>query len=66
MTQQAKFTYFFSQESNKKQTKTIENQGKEQVEAVKDLKPTIVKVTINDVIPIYQLNEEGKNELDTN
>ena len=43
--------------------KTIEEQGKKQVEALKVLKPNSQKLTIENVIPENILAEEAKNEL---
>ena len=39
MIKQATFTYSPLGKSLEKQTKTIENQGRKQIEAIKDLKP---------------------------
>ena len=43
--------------------KTIEEQGKKQVEALKVLKPNSQKLTTENVIPENILAEEAKNEL---
>ena len=45
------------------QTKTIEEQGKKQVEALEVLKPTAQKLAIKGVILENEVNEEAKNEL---
>ena len=47
----------------KKQIKTIEDQGKKQVEALNTLKSNN-QLTIEDVIPKNALNNEAKKELD--
>ena len=46
-----------------KQTKAIEDQGKKQFDALKNLKPRTQELTIKDMIPEDILNEEVKNEL---
>ena len=46
-----------------KQTKAIEDQGKKQVDALKNLKPRTQELTIRNMIPEDILNEEVKNEL---
>ena len=46
-----------------KQTKAIEDQGKKQVDTLKNLKPRTQELTIKDMIPEDILNEEVKNEL---
>ena len=46
-----------------KQTKAIEDQGKKQVDALKNLKPRTQELTIKNMIPEDILNEEVKNEL---
>ena len=61
--EQAKFTYSPLHKAFEKQTKTIEEQGKEQVEALIVLKPNTQKLTIKDAIPEYILTKEAKNEL---
>ena len=58
--EQAKFTYSPLCKAFEKQIKTIEEQGKKQVEA---LKPITQKLTIKDAIPENTLSEEAKNEL---
>ena len=57
---------FFIREAleKKKQTKTIEDQSKKQIEALEGLKPKTQKLTIKDGIPENTLSEEAKNELD--
>ena len=47
-----------------KHTKTIEDQGKKQVEASKVLKPDVQQLTIKNVILKGHLNEEAKNEIE--
>ena len=44
--QQAKFTYSLLGKAFEKQTKTIKEQGKEQVGALKNLKPNTQELTI--------------------
>ena len=47
-----------------KQTKTIENQGKKQVDALESLKPSDKELTpIKDFIPIENLNPEIINKI---
>ena len=46
-----------------KQAKAIEDQGKKQVDALKNLKPRTQELTIKNMIPEDILNEEVKNEL---
>ena len=46
-----------------KQTKAIEDQGKKQVDALKNLKPRTQELTIKNMIPEDILNVEVKNEL---
>ena len=46
-----------------KQKKAIEDQGKKQVDALKNLKPRTQELTIKNMIPEDILNEEVKNEL---
>ena len=46
-----------------KQIKAIEEREKNQVEALKVLKPIVKKLTIKDAIPENTLSEEVKNEL---
>ena len=61
--EQAKFTYSPLDKAFEKQIKTIEEQGKKQVESLEVLKPDIQKLTIKDAIPENTLIEEAKNEL---
>ena len=62
--EQARFTYYPLEKAFKKQTKTIEDQGKKQVEALNILKSNN-QLTIEDVIPKNALNnDEAEKELD--
>ena len=61
--EQAKVTYSPLGKAFEKQIKTIEEQGKKQVEALEVLKPITQKLTIKDAIPENTLREEAKNEL---
>ena len=62
--EQAKFTYSPLRKAFKKQTKTIEDQGKKQVDALTALKPFDKKLpSIQDFIPIENLNPEIINEI---
>ena len=61
--EQARFTYSPLGKAFEKQTKTVEEQGKKQVEALEVLKPVTQKLTIKDAIPKNTLSEEAKNEL---
>ena len=63
MIEQAKITYSLLVKALEKQRKTIEEQGKKQVEALEVLKPDTQKLTIKDVVPENTLNEEATNEL---
>ena len=63
MIEQARFTYSPFSKALEKQRKTIEKQGKKQVEALEVLKPNTQKLTIKDVIPENTLSEEAKNQL---
>ena len=56
---QAKFTDSPFGKIFEKQIKTIEEQGKKQVEALKFLKPHIQKLSIRDGIPENKLSEEA-------
>ena len=58
MIEQATFTYYKALE---KQTKTIEYQGRKQIDALKVIKPDIQQLTIKDENPEDQLNEVAKN-----
>ena len=60
--EQARFTYSPFGKALEKQTKTIEDQGKKQVEAFNTLKSNN-QLTIEDVIPKNALNNEAKKEL---
>ena len=61
--EQAKFTYSPLGKSFEKQIKTIEDQGKKQVDALDTLKSNS-QLTIEDVIPKNALNnDEAKKEL---
>ena len=64
MIEQIQFTYSRLGKAFERQIKTIEDQGKIQVQALKVLKPDVQKLTIKDVIPENQLNEEAKNEIE--
>ena len=57
-----KFTYSPLGKALEKQTKTIENQGQKQIEALKVLKPDANQLAVTIVFPEYQLNEETKSE----
>ena len=62
--EQAKFTYSLLGKASEKQVKTIEDQGKKQVEALNTLKSN-KQLTIEDVIPNDAVNnDEAKKELD--
>ena len=61
--EKGKFTYFPLGKAFEKQTKTIEEQGEKQVEALEVLKPNTQKSTIKDAIQENTLTEEAKNEL---
>ena len=64
MMEQARFTYSPLGKAFEKQIKTIEDQGKKQVEALNTLKSNN-QLTIEDVIPKNALNNhEAKKELD--
>ena len=64
MMEQARFTYSPLGKAFEKQIKTIEDQGKKQVEALNTLKSNN-QLTIEDVIPKNALNnDEAKKELD--
>ena len=47
-----------------KQIKTIENQGKKQIDALKNSKFDAQHLTIKDEIPEDQLSEEVENEIE--
>ena len=57
------FTYSPLGKTFEKQTKTIAEQGKKQVEALEVLKPNTQKLTIKHAIPENTLTAEAKNEL---
>ena len=61
--EQAKFIYSPLGKAFEKQIKAIEEREKNQVEALKVLKPIVKKLTIKDAIPENTLSEEVKNEL---
>ena len=61
--EQAVFTYSSLSKSFEKQIKTIEEQGKNQVEALEVLKPITQKLTIKDTIPENKLSKEAKNKV---
>ena len=61
--EQATFVYTLLGKAFGKQTKTIKEQGKKQVEALEILKPTAKKLTIKDVILENVAKKEAKNEL---
>ena len=64
--EQAKLTYSLLGKAFEKQIKTIEDQGKKQVDALNTLKSNN-QVTIEDVIPKRALNnDEAKKELEKN
>ena len=58
---QAMFTYSPLGKGFEKQIKTIEEQGKKQIRALKVLKPHTQKLTIKNVTPENILSEEAKN-----
>ena len=60
--EQAKFIYSPLGKASEKEIKTIEEQGKKQIEALEVLKPITKKLTIKDSIPENTLSEEAKNE----
>ena len=62
MAELVNFTYFPLRKTLEKQTKTIEDQGRKQVEALKFLRLDAQHLIIKDTIPQDQLNEEAKNE----
>ena len=63
--EQAKFRYSSLGKAFGKQIKTIEEQGKIQVEALKVLETITQKLSIKDAILENTLTEEAKNELNT-
>ena len=65
ITEQAKFTYSPLRKAFEKATKTIEDQGQKQVEALQTLKSDKEKLTIGDVILENALNyDETEKEFD--
>ena len=64
MIEETKFTYSPFQKVFWKQTKTIKDQERKQVKALKVLKPDVPQLTIKDVIPKNELNEEAKYEIE--
>ena len=56
--EQAKFTYSPLGKAFEKQIKTIENQGQEQVEALKTFKSDNEKLKMDEVIPKSALNND--------
>ena len=64
--EQAKFTYSPLGKAFEKQTKTIEDQGKKQVDALESLKTSDKELTpIKDFVPKEKLNPEIANEIRT-
>ena len=61
--EKAKFAYSPLGKAFEKQIKTVEEQRKKQVEALKVLEPNTQKLTIKDEIPENTLSGETKNEL---
>ena len=61
--EQARFTYSPLSKAFEKQIKTIEEQGKNQVEALEVLKPNTQNLIIKDAILENTLSEGTKNEL---
>ena len=61
--EQAKFTHSPLGKALEKQIKTIEEQGKKQVETLEVFERNTQKLTINDAIPENILSEEAENEL---
>ena len=60
--EEAKFTYYPLGKAFEKQIKTIEDQGKKQVEALKDLKPKEQTKAIKGIFPEGYESVEIKNE----
>ena len=60
--EQAKFTYSPLGKAFEKQIKTIENQGQEQVEALKTFKSDNEKLKMDEVIPKSALNNDEAKE----
>ena len=61
MIEKTNFTNSPLRKALEKQTKTIKDQGKKQVEALKISKPNVQYSTIKYVILKVQLNEKSKN-----
>ena len=62
--EQAKFTYIRVGKAFEKQIKTIQDQGKKQIKALKTFKSENEELTIEDVIPKSALNnDEAEKEL---
>ena len=62
--EQAKFTYAPLGKTFEKQTKTIEDQGKKQLDTLESLKPSDKELPpIKDFIPEENLNPENNNEI---
>ena len=62
--EQAKFIYSTLRKAFEKQTKTIEDQGKKQVDALESLKPSDKELpSIKDFVPKEKLNPEIANEI---
>ena len=64
MIHQAKFTYSPLGKGLEKQTKTIGDKGKKQIDTLKLLKPDAQQLTIKDEIPEDQLSDEATNEIE--
>ena len=62
--EQAKFTYSPLGKAFEKQTKTIEDQGKKQIDALKSLKPKEQTKSIKEIFTEGYDSVEIKNELD--
>ena len=63
MIKEARVTYSPLGKGLEKQTTTIKDQRREQVEALQILKPEVEQLTISDVIPKDNPNEAVKNEI---
>ena len=61
--EQAKFTFLLWETGFKRQLKTIEDQGKKQVETLKDLKPKETRKSIEGIFPEGYRSLEIKNEI---
>ena len=65
--EQAKFTYSPLGKTFEKETKTIEDQGEKQIEAIQDNKKQLAntqEITIKNIVPENILNVEAKKEID--